>query len=83
MGEGDQGDLVKVEVGGELVPMDGDQEIARLRAEIDATRDRIRESIDNLQEEIEETIDWRGWVKENPYKTVGMAFALGFLLGSS
>lgn len=81
MGEGDSRDLVKA-APAELVRVEGDAEIIRLRAEIEATRERIRDSIDHLQEEIDETIDWRGWVKEHPWQTVGVAFALGFLLGS-
>lgn len=81
MGEGDQGDLVKVESTA-LVPASADPEIDRLRAEIEATRERIRHSIEGLQTEIDDTIDWKRWVRDHPWETVGAAFALGFLLGS-
>ena len=88
MGEGDQRDLVKRE-STDLATISEEPDIERLRAEIDATRERIRSSIVDLQDEIEEKVDWiedkvdwQGWVREHPWQTVGVAFALGFLLGS-
>ena len=81
MGETDNGQLVNVSA--ELQRTDVETaEVIRLRAEIEATRERIRDSIGGLQDEIEETFDWKGWVADHPWQTVGAAFAIGFLLGS-
>lgn len=81
MGEGDQGDLIVAPT--DLAPATGtDAEIDRLRSEIEATRERIRDSLGELQEELVDSVDWRGWVADHPWQTVGMAFALGFLVGS-
>lgn len=81
MGERDSGELVRRD-STELVPTTEDPEIDRLRREIEATRERIRDSVEGLQTEIDETIDWKRWVRDHPWQTVGVAFALGFLLGS-
>lgn len=81
MGEGDPGDLVKVE-SSELATAQPQAEIDHLQAEIEAARARFRDSLEGLQNEVEEATDWKGWIVEHPWETVGVAFALGFLLGS-
>ena len=81
MGERDQGDLIVAQPT-DLVKAPAENEIERLRAEIEASRERVRHSIEDLQDEIEETFDWRAWVREHPWQTVGAAFAIGFLWGS-
>ncbi len=82
MGEGDHGDLVKAPPTA-VGEASADPEIDRLRSEIEATRERIRHSIEGLQDEIDETMDWKRWVGDHPWETVGAAFVLGFLWGSS
>lgn len=78
MGEGDQGELVVATT----TALESAPEIDRLRAEIAAGRERIRGSIVEFQDEFEETFDWRRWVRDHPWETVGAAFAIGFLWGS-
>lgn len=82
MGETDQGELVRRAPTDLARNEEVDPEIERLRAEIEATRERIRGSIEELQHEVDETLDWRRWVREHPWQTVGVAFALGYLFGS-
>ena len=79
MGERDHGELVATATN---ALTESDPEIDRLRAEIEAGRERIRGSIVEFQDEFEETLDWRRWVREHPWETVGVAFAIGFLWGS-
>ncbi|NND02493.1 MAG: hypothetical protein HKN91_06880 [Acidimicrobiia bacterium] len=85
MGEADKAGLMKPDPV-DLTPGEKDEEfdpeILRLRAEIQATRERIRGSIEELQHEVDETLDWRRWVREHPWQTVGVAFAIGYLFGS-
>lgn len=98
MGEGDRGQLVKSpetqdapaantalvsSYEGALVRQgEEDPEIVRLRSEIEATRIRIQASLEHLHEEFEEKLDWRGYVREHPWQVVGIAFAVGFFIGS-
>lgn len=81
MGDREQRELVKVE-STELTSPSGEEEIYRLRAEIEMQRTRVRDSLGDLQTEFEETIDWRRWVREHPWQTVGVSFAIGYLWGS-
>lgn len=81
MGEGDSGDLVTRAPTDIAFPGE-DDEIGQLRQKIAADRAKLQLSIDSLQGEIEEAVDWQGWVADNPWKTVGLAFAVGFLWGS-
>lgn len=80
MGEGDQGQLIK-RPAAQLIQLEA--EIEARRADVEAARERFVGLLDDFQEEVEETLDWRHWVRERPWHSVGLAFALGFLLGSS
>jgi len=94
MGEGDRGQLVKSDAAKESTALVGardssvvlhegeDPEIVRLRSEIEATRERIRSSLDHLHDEVEEKLDWHRYVREHPWRVVGVAFAVGFFFGS-
>ena len=81
MGETDQqGQLVPTSDDA-LVVSEQDAEIAQLRASIEITRERITHALDDVQDGMREKFAWREWVKENPYKSVGIAFGVGYLLG--
>ncbi|MFP4598581.1 MAG: glycine zipper domain-containing protein [Persicimonas sp.] len=38
-------------------------------------------SLNEIQHTVEESLDWRGWVSEHPWETVGLGVAVGFYLG--
>ncbi len=56
-------------------------EVERLRASIELTRGQISAALDEVQDGVQETLDWKLWVKRHPKETIGIAFAIGFLLG--
>lgn len=56
-------------------------EVVDLQLAMESTRRQIADSLGDLQDQVETSLDWRAWVAENPWKTVGCAFALGALLG--
>ena len=56
-------------------------EVERLRTSIELTRDQISAALNEVQDGVQETLDWKLWVKRHPKETVGIAFAIGFLLG--
>lgn len=58
-----------------------DDHTAEIRASIDEARRQISESLDDIQRNVEESLDWRGWVDEHPWETVGIAVAVGFYFG--
>lgn len=80
MGEGDQGQLI-TRPPAEVISLESEIELRR--AEVEAARERFRDLLEDFQEEVEESLDWRHWVQEHPWQTVGFAFAIGFLWGSS
>ncbi len=54
---------------------------ARIRAEIESARAEIAESLLSLRDEVNERLDWRAFVRRKPFVAVGVAFAVGYLLG--
>ena len=54
---------------------------ARIRAEIEDARAEIADSMLALRDEVAERLDWRNLVRRRPLAAVGMAFAVGWLLG--
>ena len=58
-----------------------DEHTAELRSSIESARRQISESLDDIQHTVQERLDWRGWVDEHPWETVGIGFAVGFYLG--
>lgn len=56
-------------------------ELAEIRESISETRARISKRLELIQVEVEEKLDWKAWVKENPWKATGIAFSLGIYLG--
>lgn len=64
----------------ELVRDAGD-EARRIRESIDDARAQIARSLETIQDEVEETLDWKGWVNDNPWTAVGIACAVGFYIG--
>ena len=56
-------------------------EVERIRASIEVTRDQISHALNDVQDGVQETLDWKLWVKKHPKETIGIAFGIGFLLG--
>jgi ElaB/YqjD/DUF883 family membrane-anchored ribosome-binding protein len=54
---------------------------AELRAEIERTRADLVTSVSALRDEVAARTDWRAWVRRRPYTALGIAFAVGFLIG--
>jgi len=53
----------------------------RIRAEIEAARAEIADSLLALRDEVTDRLDWRNFVRRKPVLAVGVAFAVGYLLG--
>ena len=53
----------------------------RIRAEIEAARAEIADSLLALRDEVTDRLDWRNVVRRKPVLAVGVAFAIGYLLG--
>ena len=60
---------------------DSDPHTAEIRRNIARARQQISENLGEIQHSVEETLDWRGWVHDHPWTTVGVAFGVGFYLG--
>jgi len=56
-------------------------ELAEIRVSIQESRNRIARTLEELQDGVEEKLDWKAWVQKNPWKSVGIAFALGVYTG--
>lgn len=74
------------ETGGALVRAgdfadEKDARMAEIRANIERARRQISDGLTDIQTEVQEHLDWRGWVEDNPWKTVGIAFGVGVVLG--
>ena len=54
----------------------------RIRADIERARAEIADSMLVLRDEVTERLDWRNAVRRRPMVAVGVAFAVGWLLGS-
>jgi len=54
---------------------------AELREEIERTRAELVTSVSALREEVAARADWREWVRRRPLTCVGIAFAVGYLMG--
>jgi hypothetical protein len=46
------------------------------------TRADLAESLSQLKRVVKQEFEWRVWVARNPFATLGLAFGLGFWLGS-
>lgn len=67
-----------------LVPSDFDadeERILHLHESIAHSRRQISDSLDQVRSEVQQAVDWRGWVEEHPWESVGLAFGVGFILG--
>lgn len=80
-GEGQEGDAGGALVKAEDFASESDARTAEIRANIERARRQISDSLTDIQTNVEETLNWRGWIEENPWKTVGVAFGVGFFLG--
>lgn len=69
------------ETGMTLVKTDAADEARRIQETIDGARVQIAASLEALQGEVVESLDWKGWVADNPWKAVGIAAAVGFYVG--
>jgi ElaB/YqjD/DUF883 family membrane-anchored ribosome-binding protein len=79
MGEADSG---KVSGRTELaIVRDPGDEARKIQQSIDDARAQIARSLEAIQEEVEDSLDWKGWVEDNPWKAVGIAAAVGLYFG--
>ncbi len=81
MGEGDSGQLTRTGSANLKLVGDPGDEARRIQDSIDSARAQIARSLETIQDEVEETLDWKGWVADNPWKAVGVAAAIGFYVG--
>jgi ElaB/YqjD/DUF883 family membrane-anchored ribosome-binding protein len=86
MASADRGQEERGEAGGALVKpgayeSESAARIAEIRANIERARRQISEGFTDIQTDVEDRLDWKGWVEDNPWKTVGIAFGVGFMLG--
>jgi hypothetical protein len=51
-----------------------------IRQDIVARRETISEAVDRLGDRIHETLDWREYIADHPYVTLGVAAGLGFFV---
>lgn len=58
-----------------------DREIDQIRASIDETRRQIARDLASVRQDVEYSLDWRSWVRQYPWQSVGIAFGAGFILG--
>ncbi len=58
-----------------------EDEIDRLKADIAIRRQRVVVSVGELRRRVDGIIDWRHWVDEYPLRSIGVAIAVGFILG--
>lgn len=83
MARGESGELTK-RGGTDLVRRDhsaDEERILQIRESMQESREKIAESLDQLRFEMQEAVDWRAWVEEHPWETVGIAFGVGFMIG--
>ncbi len=55
---------------------------AEIAKKVEASRQQIRESVGLIEQRLHERLDWRGWVRDHPVESVGIAFGIGVLLGA-
>ena len=79
MGEADNERKTELEIRSDIV--EDLDEVERIRASIEVTRDQISHALNDVQDGVQETLDWKLWVKKHPKETIGIAFGIGFLLG--
>ncbi len=58
-----------------------DAEIVRTETDIALARERVVRSVNALRTELDRRTDWHEWVARRPGTFLGIAFAMGFLLG--
>ena len=51
-----------------------------IRQDIAARRETISEAVDKLGDRIHETLDWREYIADHPYISLGVAAGLGFCI---
>lgn len=58
-----------------------DDRTQEIRASINQARHQISQSLDEIQDTVQDSLDWRGWVADNPWQAVGVGLAVGFYMG--
>lgn len=64
-----------------LVTQDYSAELENIQANIQAARLRIEENLRGLEDEVSHRVDLKAWIRRNPEKAIGVAFALGLYFG--
>jgi ElaB/YqjD/DUF883 family membrane-anchored ribosome-binding protein len=73
-------DKLQIEEGLALLQQEFDRYSTPVKEAIETTRERVEVVKGNVRRVKE--FDWQHWVKENPWKAVGIGFAAGFYVGS-
>ena len=73
-------DKLQIEEGLALLQQEFDRYSEPVKKTIETTRERVDQVKESVQRAKE--FDWKDWVKDNPWKAVGIGFAAGFYIGS-
>ncbi len=56
-----------------------------IRRQIEESRQQITSSIEEIRTQVstrvDRALDWRGWVRNHPHKSIGIAFGIGLYFG--
>jgi len=58
---------------------DAERSTEDIRRDIAKEKENISQAVEQIGERIEEKLDWREYVKDSPYLTIGIAAGLGYL----
>lgn len=65
----------------DIAPPSGNEEVARLEAEVALKREELASSLSELRERVARATDWRRWCRERPFTALGLALLLGWMAG--
>lgn len=77
------GPLAKREHQNRLAPVDQTpaERIAELREAVGDARHKVDDSLKRIRRDVDHLTDVDGWIRDNPWRSVGIAFGIGFYLG--
>jgi ElaB/YqjD/DUF883 family membrane-anchored ribosome-binding protein len=64
-----------------LIVFDPSDDALDLHGAIDAARTQIETSLTEIRDIVRTKTDWRSTVRRHPYRSLGVALGIGFLLG--
>jgi len=57
------------------------ERILRIRESMNESRRQVAENLERLRHEVRDAADWRGWVRREPWTSIGIALGIGFFVG--